>query len=56
MKQQTARQHWLSVLAHSEASQLEAHWQPLKLNASFERVRPAETGCRHAWAAAVSAS
>ncbi|MEG3128350.1 phosphonate C-P lyase system protein PhnG [Pantoea cypripedii] len=44
MKQPTARQHWMSVLAHSEASQLDAHWQPLRLNPSFERVRPAETG------------
>ncbi|MGK3137061.1 phosphonate C-P lyase system protein PhnG [Pantoea trifolii] len=44
MTQQTARQHWLSVLAHSDANQLEAHWQPLRLNADFERIRPAETG------------
>ncbi|MBP2198213.1 phosphonate C-P lyase system protein PhnG [Pantoea cypripedii] len=44
MKQPTARQHWMSVLAHSEASQLDAHWHPLRLNPSFERVRPAETG------------
>jgi alpha-D-ribose 1-methylphosphonate 5-triphosphate synthase subunit PhnG len=44
MTQQTARQHWLSVLAHSEASQLEAHWLPLHINTDFERIRPAETG------------
>ncbi len=30
MKQQTARQHWLSVLAHSEASALASHWQALQ--------------------------
>ncbi|ADU69769.1 phosphonate C-P lyase system protein PhnG [Pantoea sp. At-9b] len=44
MKQPTARQNWLSVLAHSDASVLEAHWQPLRLAPSFECVRPAETG------------
>ncbi|MBY4951583.1 MULTISPECIES: phosphonate C-P lyase system protein PhnG [unclassified Pantoea] len=44
MTQQTARQHWLSVLAHSEARQLEAHWQPLRITTDFERIRPAETG------------
>lgn len=44
MKQQTARQHWLSVLAHSEASALASHWQSLQLTPAFERLRPAETG------------
>lgn len=44
MKQPTARQNWLSVLAHSDASVLEAHWQPLRLTPSFAAVRPAETG------------
>jgi len=44
MKPQTARQIWLSVLAHSNADQLHAHWQSLHLNVAFERVRPAETG------------
>ncbi|ERK17814.1 MAG: phosphonate C-P lyase system protein PhnG [Pantoea sp.] len=44
MKQPTARQNWLSVLAHSDASVLEAHWQPLRLAPRFECVRPAETG------------
>lgn len=44
MEQPTARQHWMSVLAHSEASQLTAHWQALRLDPAFVRVRPAETG------------
>jgi len=44
MKQQTARQHWLSVLAHSDAGALEGHWQPLQLKPVYERIRPAETG------------
>jgi len=44
MKSQTARQHWLSVLAHSSAGQLDTCWQPLNLQPAFERVRPAEIG------------
>ena len=44
MKQQTARQHWLSVLAHSEASALASHWQSRTATPAFERLRPAETG------------
>ncbi|NQS85145.1 phosphonate C-P lyase system protein PhnG [Pantoea allii] len=44
MKQQTARQHWLSVLAHSSAAELDAHWQPLNLKPEFTLIRPAEIG------------
>lgn len=44
MKQQTARQHWLSVLAHSSAAELDAHWQPLNLTPEFTLIRPAEIG------------
>lgn len=44
MKQQTARQHWLSVLAHSNAAELDAHWQPLNLKPEFTLIRPAEIG------------
>lgn len=44
MKQQNARQRWLSVLAHSSAVQLKAHWQALNLHPSFTLIRPAETG------------
>ncbi|KKW50403.1 phosphonate C-P lyase system protein PhnG [Pantoea stewartii] len=44
MKQQTARQHWLSVLAHSSAAELDALWQPLNLTPAFTLIRPAEIG------------
>lgn len=44
MEQQTARQHWLSVLAHSDAAALDAHWQALQLSPSFSLIRPAEIG------------
>ncbi|PWK96722.1 methylphosphonate degradation complex subunit PhnG [Pantoea allii] len=44
MKQQTARQHWLSVLAYSSAAELDAHWQPLNLKPEFTLIRPAEIG------------
>lgn len=44
MKQQTARQHWLSVLAHSSAAELDAYWQPLNLKPEFTLIRPAEIG------------
>ncbi|KAB7895170.1 phosphonate C-P lyase system protein PhnG [Rouxiella sp. S1S-2] len=38
------RQRWMSVLAHSQPSELLAHWQPLNLTPTFQRLRPAETG------------
>ncbi len=44
MEQQTDRQRWLSVLAHSNAAQLEAHWQALNLHPEFTLIRPAEIG------------
>ncbi|MGP2481627.1 phosphonate C-P lyase system protein PhnG [Pantoea eucalypti] len=44
MEQQTDRQRWLSVLAHSSAALLEAHWQALNLQPAFTLVRPAEIG------------
>ena len=44
MEQQTDRQRWLSVLAHSSAALLEAHWQALNLQPEFTLVRPAEIG------------
>jgi alpha-D-ribose 1-methylphosphonate 5-triphosphate synthase subunit PhnG len=44
MEKLTARQHWLSVLAHSDAGALNAHWQALNLNPSFRLLRPAEIG------------
>lgn len=44
MEQQTARQHWLSVLAHSSAANLKAHWQALNLHPAFTLIRPAEIG------------
>ncbi|AWP32500.1 phosphonate C-P lyase system protein PhnG [Pantoea sp. PNT01] len=44
MEQQTDRQRWLSVLAHSSAALLEAHWHALSLQPEFTLVRPAEIG------------
>ena len=44
MEQQTDRQRWLSVLAHSSATLLEAHWQALNLQPEVTLVRPAEIG------------
>ncbi|MGD9425182.1 phosphonate C-P lyase system protein PhnG [Pantoea sp. NSTU24] len=44
MEQQTDRQRWLSVLAHSNAAMLETHWQALNLQPVFTLVRPAEIG------------
>ncbi|MFW0698612.1 phosphonate C-P lyase system protein PhnG [Pantoea sp. R13S299] len=44
MEQQTDRQRWLSVLAHSSAALLEQHWQALNLQPEFTLVRPAEIG------------
>ncbi|MFB6325600.1 phosphonate C-P lyase system protein PhnG [Pantoea sp. ARC607] len=44
MEQQTDRQRWLSVLAHSNAAMLETHWQALNLQPAFTLVRPAEIG------------
>lgn len=44
MEQQTDRQRWLSVLAHSNAAMLETHFQALNLQPAFTLVRPAEIG------------
>lgn len=44
MEQQTDRQRWLSVLAHSNAAMLETHWQALNLQPAFTLVRQAEIG------------
>lgn len=44
MEQQTDRQRWLSVLAHSSAALLETHWQALNLQPPFTLIRPAEIG------------
>ena len=44
MEQQTDRQRWLSVLAHSSAALLEMHWQALNLQPAFTLIRPAEIG------------
>ncbi|MEN4765258.1 phosphonate C-P lyase system protein PhnG [Pantoea agglomerans] len=44
MEQQTDRQRWLSVLAHSSAALLETHWQALNLQPAYTLIRPAEIG------------
>ncbi len=44
MTQLTERQHWMSVLAHSTASQLDALWQTVALQPAYTPVRPAEIG------------
>ncbi|MGE1159796.1 phosphonate C-P lyase system protein PhnG [Pantoea agglomerans] len=44
MEQQTDRQRWLTVLAHSSAALLETHWQALNLQPAYTLIRPAEIG------------
>ncbi|ANE76834.1 MULTISPECIES: phosphonate C-P lyase system protein PhnG [Dickeya] len=44
MATQTARQRWLSVLAHSDPDQLRRHWQPLSLHPVWQTLRAPETG------------
>lgn len=43
MEAHKARQHWLSVLAHSQPQQLLAHW-PTDLPADYQLLRAPETG------------
>lgn len=38
------RQRWMSVLAHSQPTQLRSHWQALNLNPSYQRLRAPEIG------------
>ncbi|RWR02256.1 phosphonate C-P lyase [[Pantoea] beijingensis] len=39
-----ARQHWLSVLAHSAADRLEYYWNALNLQPGYDVLRAPETG------------
>jgi len=43
MEAHKARQHWLSVLAHSQPQQLLAHW-PADLQPAYQLLRAPETG------------
>ncbi len=38
------RQHWMSVLAHSQPAELAARLNALNINADYEVIRAAETG------------
>ena len=38
------RQHWMSVLAHSQPAELAARLNALNITADYEVIRPAETG------------
>ena len=38
------RQHWMSVLAHSQPAELAARLNALNINAGYEVIRAAETG------------
>lgn len=52
------RQHWMSVLAHSQPAELAARLNALNINADYEVIRAAETGpCRfrREWAAPANA-
>ncbi|KAA8999015.1 phosphonate C-P lyase system protein PhnG [Affinibrenneria salicis] len=40
----SVRQHWMSVLAHSPASELRALWRPLGLEPAYRLVRAPEVG------------
>jgi len=43
MEANKTRQHWLAVLAHSQAQQLLAHW-PQDVNPDYQLLRAPETG------------
>ncbi len=49
------RQHWMSVLAHSQPAELAARLNALNITADYEVIRAAETGLvarfRRGWAA-----
>lgn len=38
------RQHWMSVLAHSQPAELAARLKALNITADYEVIRTAETG------------
>lgn len=38
------RQNWLSILAHSQPTELLAHWQPLNLSPEYQVIRAPEMG------------
>lgn len=40
------RQHWMSVLAHSQPTELAARLNALNITADYEVIRAAETGQR----------
>ncbi|MCX8957677.1 phosphonate C-P lyase system protein PhnG [Erwinia psidii] len=40
----STRQHWMSVLAHSPASELAKRWQSLHLDVGYHLIRPPEIG------------
>ncbi|WP_192458260.1 phosphonate C-P lyase system protein PhnG [Musicola keenii] len=44
MTMQTARQRWLSVLAHSDPAQLRHRWRQLGLHPAWQTVRAPEIG------------
>ncbi|WJV68387.1 phosphonate C-P lyase system protein PhnG [Pectobacteriaceae bacterium CE70] len=41
---QTARQRWMSILAHSDPDVMQQHWQQLGLRHSYQVLRAPETG------------
>lgn len=52
------RQHWMSVLAHSQPTELAARLNALNITADYEVIRAAETGwCRfrRGWVAPANA-
>ncbi len=52
------RQHWMSVLAHSQPAELAARLNALNINADYEVIRAAETGpvqIQAQWAAPANA-
>lgn len=40
----STRQHWMSVLAHSPASEVAEQWQSLNLEPEYHLIRPPEVG------------
>ncbi|MEH0874784.1 phosphonate C-P lyase system protein PhnG [Pectobacterium cacticida] len=44
MSELTQRQHWMSILAHSDPAELKEHWGRLDFPASYQLLRPTQIG------------
>ncbi|MEH2919630.1 methylphosphonate degradation complex subunit PhnG [Samsonia erythrinae] len=44
MSTDSVRQHWMSVLAHSDPERLQTQWQSLGITPNYRLIRPPEVG------------